>query len=62
MHDPGMTVPRGRAFWREPGIHTHGALGPWAIRASLVFSRMRQAASAGVVMDSGPGPSGHPGM
>jgi len=50
MHRPGIraagTMGRGsklrghsgaRAFWREPGIQTHGALGPWAIRASLVF-------------------------
>src|SRR5689334_4374241 len=29
-----LVVIPGRAFWREPGIHTHGALGPWAIRAT----------------------------
>src|SRR6202040_1450397 len=58
----------GCATWRRPGIHTHGALGPWAIRANyrnqravLIFPRMRQAARAAVVTDSGLATSSRPG-
>src|SRR4051812_35436291 len=35
---PSVAVIPGRAK-REPGIHTHGALGPWAIRANQQISK-----------------------